>query len=119
MDGLGVASHELIGADYIRSKGFSERVATLVGSHVEAKRYLTFKRTGYYEKLSDASRRTLEFQGGRMTVEEATAFEKDPLFESKVKMRIWDDEAKETTATTARLSYFMTIAKEHLMNNLK
>jgi len=37
MDGYGVKSHEKIGADYLRHKGFPARVAKLVENHVQAK----------------------------------------------------------------------------------
>jgi 2-amino-1-hydroxyethylphosphonate dioxygenase (glycine-forming) len=96
MAGYGMKSHERIGADYLRSLGFPERIAKLVENHVQAKRYLTFKYPEYYEQLSEASRKTLEFQGGVMTSEEALAFERDPLFETSIRMRKWDELAKET-----------------------
>ena len=95
MDGYGVKSHEKIGADYLRSKGFPERVAKLVEYHVQAKRYLTFKNPEYYDNLSTASKQTLIFQGGIMNNSEATAFENDPLFEVSIRMRHWDEQAKE------------------------
>jgi phosphonate degradation associated HDIG domain protein len=95
MDGFGVVSHERLGADYLRRAGFSERVARLVEYHVQAKRYLTLKEPGYYGRLSEASRRTLEFQGGVMTAEEAEAFEQDPLCAVSLRMRQWDELAKE------------------------
>jgi 2-amino-1-hydroxyethylphosphonate dioxygenase (glycine-forming) len=95
MDGYGVMSHEKVGADYLRQKGFPERVAKLVESHVQAKRYLTYKHPDYYTRLSEASKKTLEFQGGRMTAEEAKAFENDALFELSIRMRQWDELAKE------------------------
>jgi phosphonate degradation associated HDIG domain protein len=94
MDGYGVRSHEKIGADYLRSKGFPERIAKLVENHVQAKRYLTYKIPAYYQGLSEASKKTLEFQGGVMNQEEAQAFELDPLFELSILMRKWDEEAK-------------------------
>src|SRR6188768_2926165 len=72
MGGYGVKSHEKIGADFLREKGFPEKVATLVESHVQAKRYLTFKFPEYFNSLSEASKMTLGFQGGVMTSEEAT-----------------------------------------------
>ena len=83
MDGYGVKSHERVGADYLREKGFPERVAKLVESHVQAKRYLTFKYPEYYNSLSDASKKTLEFQGGKMNKEEAEAFESDRIFDTR------------------------------------
>ncbi len=96
MGGYGVKSHEKIGADFLRSKGFPERVAKLVENHVQAKRYLTHKLPFYYHSLSEASKKTLEFQGGVMTSEEAIAFENDPLLELSILLRKWDEEAKNT-----------------------
>ncbi len=95
MGGYGVASHERVGADYLRQCGFSERVAKLVEYHVQAKRYLTLRQPGYYAQLSEASRRTLEYQGGVMTEVEANAFEQDPLCSISLRMRQWDELAKE------------------------
>jgi phosphonate degradation associated HDIG domain protein len=95
MGGFGVVSHERLGADYLRRAGFSERMARLVEYHVQAKRYLTLKEPGYYERLSEASRRTLEYQGGVMTEAEAEAFEQDPLCAVSLRMRQWDELAKE------------------------
>jgi len=95
MGGYGVVSHERIGAEYLRRCGFGERMARLVQYHVEAKRYLTLRQAGYYQRLSEASRRTLEYQGGMMSEAEADAFERDPLFEVSLRMREWDEMAKE------------------------
>ncbi len=95
MGGYGVMSHEKIGGDYLREKGFPERVAQLVENHVRAKRYLTFKYPEYYNSLSEASKKTLEFQGGVMAADEAEVFEKDALFETSIRMRKWDELAKE------------------------
>lgn len=106
MDGFGVMRHEKVGADYLRSKGFPEKIARLVESHVEAKRYLTFKYAEYYQQLSQASKRTLEFQGGRMTTEEAQAFEEDALFELSIKMRQWDEQAKEENMPVPDLAIY-------------
>ena len=95
MGGYGVVSHERIGAEYLRRCGFGERMARLVQYHVEAKRYLTLRQPGYYERLSEASRRTLEYQGGVMNDAEADEFERDPLFKVSLRMREWDEMAKE------------------------
>lgn len=114
MEGFGNVDHEKLGAAYMRSKGFSERVATLVQSHVIAKRYLTYKYPEYYNKLSDASRATLEFQGGRMTAEEAADFESDPDSELYIRFRYWDDKAKETNKPVENLPHLKSIALSHL-----
>lgn len=94
MGGYGIASHERLGADYLRRVGFSERLARLVEYHVQAKRYLTLVEPGYYERLSEASRRTLEYQGGIMTRQEAADFAQDPLHDLSLRLRQWDEQAK-------------------------
>jgi phosphonate degradation associated HDIG domain protein len=96
MGGYGVKSHEKIGADYLRNKGFPESIARLVENHVQAKRYLTYQFPEYYNNLSEASKQTLIHQGGRMHSTEAEDFEKDPLFDISIRMRTWDEMAKET-----------------------
>jgi 2-amino-1-hydroxyethylphosphonate dioxygenase (glycine-forming) len=95
MGGFGTKSHEKIGADFLREKGFSEKIAQLLENHVQAKRYLTFKYPEYLQNLSVASKKTLGFQGGVMIINEASAFEKNPLFDLSIKMRQWDEQAKE------------------------
>ena len=117
MEGVGVLDHESIGQAYLVNKGFSERVAKLVRSHVEAKRFLTFKFPEYFEKLSDASKLTLQHQGGRMNAEEAEAFEADPMFDIYIKMRTWDDLAKITNKALPDLNRYKQMAISHLMQN--
>lgn len=94
MDGYGVMDHEKVGADWLLGLGMGERMCKLIASHVNAKRYLTWKYPSYYEQLSEASKKTLEYQGGRMEEPEAKAFEADPLFDLYIRMRTWDEAAK-------------------------
>jgi phosphonate degradation associated HDIG domain protein len=117
MEGVGVLDHESIGQEYLVNRGFSERVAKLVKSHVEAKRFLTYKYPDYFEKLSDASKTTLQHQGGRMNAEEAKAFETDPMFNLYIKMRTWDDLAKITNKALPDLNRYKQMAISHLMQN--
>ena len=117
MEGVGVLDHESIGQEYLVKKGFSERIAKLVRSHVEAKRFLTFRYPEYFEKLSDASKITLQHQGGRMNAEEAEAFEADPMFDIYIKMRTWDDLAKITNKALPDLNRYKQMAISHLMQN--
>jgi predicted HD phosphohydrolase len=56
---------------------------------------MTLRQTDYYQQLSEASRRTLEYQGGVMSEAEADAFERDPLCSVSLRMRQWDEMAKE------------------------
>ncbi|MCK6618721.1 MAG: HD domain-containing protein [Cyclobacteriaceae bacterium] len=94
LEELGIMSHEKIGADFLRVKGFPEKIACLVENHVKAKRYLTFKYPHYYSQLSEASKKTLEYQGGPMSLPEAIAFEHEPLFKEYLQLRKWDEQAK-------------------------
>jgi phosphonate degradation associated HDIG domain protein len=118
MDGYGIRRHEKVGADYLRSKGFSERIAKLVESHVQAKRYLTYKHPEYYSGLSEASKKTLEFQGGRMEKEEADLFEADELFETSILMRKWDELAKEVDVPIIDLNEMKERARNVLAKSL-
>ncbi|MDE3247905.1 MAG: HD domain-containing protein [Bacteroidota bacterium] len=115
MDGYGMVDHEKVGADYLRKLGFSDRMCRLIASHVNAKRYLTWKYPAYYEKLSDASKKTLEFQGGKMEDAEARAFEADPLFDLYIRMRGWDEAAKIEHQALPDISYFKDKAIAHLV----
>ena len=88
------AQHDVIGATFLRMRGFCETVPHLVEGHVLAKRYLCFAEAGYYDMLSPGSKRTLVFQGGPMNADEAALFQSDPLFDCSLKMRRWDELAK-------------------------
>ena len=114
MDGYGTVDHEKVGADYLRRLGFSDRLCKLIASHVNAKRYLTWKDPGYYSRLSEASKKTLEYQGGRMSPEEAARFEADPLFNLYIKMRQWDEAAKIEHQPLPDMEVFRKKAAKHL-----
>lgn len=114
MDGFGIMDHEALGADFLREKGFSKKIARLVESHVEAKRYLTVKDPAYYDQLSEASKRTLDYQGGPMTPEEAEAFEQYPLFELIIQMRKWDEQAKIEQKPLPDLDHYRQMMFRHL-----
>lgn len=115
MGGYGIKDHEEVGAAFLQEKGFSRRLIRLVEAHVEAKRYLTWKSPAYYEQLSEASKKTLEYQGGRMQEEEALAFEQYPLFELIIKMRHWDEEAKIEGLPVPDLAKYHGMIVRHLM----
>lgn len=118
MNGLGNLNHEVAGANFLYKNGFSNKVASLVRNHVEAKRYLTFKYPEYFEKLSEASKQTLSFQGGRMSEQEAETFEKLPLFKLFLKMRAWDDKAKEVDFNYSVIERYKEMANRHLIEVL-
>jgi phosphonate degradation associated HDIG domain protein len=118
MDEYGLKDHEEIGAQFLTGKGFSSRITKLVASHVNAKRYLTKTDPDYYNQLSEASKRTLEFQGGMMSAEEAQQFEKDPLFSEIILMRRWDEQAKLEDKPLPELEQYRTMIIHHLLGTI-
>jgi predicted HD phosphohydrolase len=71
-----------------------ERVAWLVGHHDEAKRYLVTVDPDYSSRLSPASVRTLEVQGGCLADAERARLEADPALPDLLTLRRADDAAK-------------------------
>jgi len=94
MAGLGVINHEWIGARLAIEAGLPRKVGMLIGYHVEAKRYLAYKKKAYFDKLSEASKGTLAFQGGPMSEMEAKTFEALPLFREALQVRTHDEKGK-------------------------
>ena len=115
MAGYGTMEHEKLGAEYLRIRGFSPKVTQLVESHVAAKRYLCFAQPDYYNNLSEASKNTLAFQGGPMTQSEAKQMEQNPLFTTIIRMRSWDEMAKEEHLALPDVSVFRELAQKHLL----
>ncbi|KAF2674306.1 hypothetical protein BT63DRAFT_7223 [Microthyrium microscopicum] len=91
---VGRISHETLGAKYLSALGFSSKVARLVEAHVAAKRYLCAVEPAYHDKLSDASKESLKFQGGPMQGNEKDSFARSPWCDDMCRLRKWDDEAK-------------------------
>lgn len=114
MGNYGRTNHEKEAGAFLRRMGFSERVAQLAEQHVNAKRYLTYADPAYYSRLSEASKKTLEYQGGPMKEAEAKAFREDPLFDLNITMRKWDEEAKLTDQPLPDLNIYKQIAIRHL-----
>ena len=118
MGSLGVENHELYGAAFLQEKGFSKKITALIANHVNAKRYLVFKDPKYYETLSEASKQTLEYQGGGMNADEAVKFEADPYFDLHIKLRHWDDEAKVPGASQSMFEEIEAMMIRHLTQNM-
>ena len=75
---------------------------------------MTLRRAGYAARMSDASRGTLAFQGGPMREDEAQRFEADPLFAAKVRVRSWDEAAKQQGKKVPELESYIDLIREHL-----
>lgn len=118
MNGFGVMDHERLGAFYLSKMGFSNKVCQLIASHVNAKRYLTYKYPDYYNQLSEASKQTLEFQGGKMDDMEALQFEQHEYFDLFIKMRKWDEAAKIQHKPLPDVDFFRKKIHKHLIYQL-
>ncbi|KIV85911.1 hypothetical protein PV11_01562 [Exophiala sideris] len=114
---VGIASHEVLGEEYLRQLGFSEKICQLVGAHVMAKRYLSAVDKEYYNSLSPLSKKSLVFQGGIFTQDQIESAQKDPLLAEKLAVRKWDDLAKDPAKKTFDLEYFIPLATASLLRS--
>lgn len=85
---------------------FSGGVFEPVRLHVAAKRYLSRDRE-YARCLSPPSALSLHLQGGPMTELEAEAFERIPYWRDAVRLRRWDDAAKDPDRPTPPVEHFL------------
>ena len=90
---------------------FPDEVLGAISQHVDAKRYLCAARAGYFEALSEDSKRSLKLQGGVFTPTEAEAFVARPGAPEAMRLRIWDDLAKTAGLATPPLQHFMARAR--------
>lgn len=85
---------------------FGPEVTEPVRLHVAAKRYLCATEPGYFERLSPASVYTLGVQGGPMQGAELAEFEAYPYAAAAIRVRRWDDAAKDPEAKPPPFSHF-------------
>lgn len=113
MANLGIVYHEWLGAALAYEIGLSARVALLIGYHVDAKRYLAAKKPTYYDRLSEASKGTLVFQGGPMSVDELNHFESLPFYKEILQVRVNDEKAKVKELKVPGIDYYLPIIERH------
>ncbi|MEK9752952.1 MAG: HD domain-containing protein [Rhodospirillaceae bacterium] len=103
---LEVDNHHDDGGAAVLAPFFPARLVGCVRNHVAAKRYLCAVDPEYLARLSPASVRTLELQGGPISPQEVAAFESLPDFADSVRVRQWDDAAKVAGRTTPGFRHF-------------
>ena len=86
--------HENIAYEYLKSF-FKKEVVDPIKYHVLAKRYLANDKK-YFNLLSEASKTSLELQGGVLNSEERAKFEAQEYFKSSILLRKFDEAAKKT-----------------------
>jgi phosphonate degradation associated HDIG domain protein len=97
--------HQYVALPFLRPY-FPESVLGPIRLHVDAKRYLCATRPGYFDALSEDSKRSLKLQGGVFSAEEAARFIGQPCAAEAVRVRLWDDAAKAPGAATRDFAYF-------------
>ncbi|QEL15234.1 phosphonate degradation HD-domain oxygenase [Limnoglobus roseus] len=103
--------HESLGQRFLQ-KHFGPAVTEPVRLHVAAKRYLCAVEPEYLARLSPASRRSLELQGGPMSATEVAAFEGEEFYRSATQLRRWDDTAKVPGLPTPPLGHFRDLIRK-------
>ena len=86
--------HEEIGYEFLK-KIFKKEITEPIKYHVLAKRYLA-KDKQYFGLLSEASKTSLQLQGGVLNGEECIKFEAQEYFKSTILLRKFDEAAKKT-----------------------
>lgn len=69
--------------------------------------------------LSEASKGTLEHQGGPMTPQEVENFKAHPHFQATMRMRSWDENAKDAEAQTPSLQHYKDLCLSYLQQRLQ
>ena len=90
---------------------FGERVGWLAGAHVAAKRYLVATDPDYAVTLSDVSVDSLHRQG---CAQVDPAFVDHPWWPDALRLRRYDDAAKDPRAEAASIDDVLVIAKRVL-----
>ena len=114
-DEFGDIRHGSRGAGWL-SAWFGPKVTEPVRLHVAAKRYLCAVEPSYFALLSEASVYTLSVQGGPMSEAEASEFEALPYAADAVRVRRWDDQAKDPSATVPGFGHYRPLLEGLLVS---
>jgi predicted HD phosphohydrolase len=110
LPGVGDAEHAGAGAAAVR-QALGERVAELVGLHVEAKRYLVARQGTYGDELSADSVASLSLQGGPMSSDEQASFARLPHAADAVALRRADESGKVEGLPVGGLGEWLVIVR--------
>ncbi len=102
--------HDLIARDWLTPR-FGGRVGWLAGAHVAAKRYLVSVDSSYAGTLSDVSVDSLHHQGG---AEIDRSLVDHPYWADALRLRRYDDAAKEPDGAAATIDEVLAVAERVL-----
>ena len=105
--------HEDIGYEYLK-KFFKKEVVEPIKYHVLAKRYLAREKK-YFNSLSEASKISLQLQGGALNKKESKEFEKKDFFKQTIKLRKFDEVAKRTDIKMKSIIEYKNLLSSHLL----
>ena len=105
MDDTKDRHHEDAGAEVLE-RFFPRVVTDCCRYHVAAKRYLCATKPAYFDRLSEASVHSLNLQGGPMSTEEVTEFEKSPNLKEIIAVRYLDEAGKIAGMETPSFRHF-------------
>ncbi|PCI88391.1 MAG: hypothetical protein COB24_02520 [Hyphomicrobiales bacterium] len=109
--------HEDLGEAFL-SEWFDDEVCQPVKLHVAAKRYFCATNDKYLGKLSAASVQSLKLQGGIMSDEEVKKFRSHPYYQDALRLRVWDDLAKDPDLITPDIAHFMSYVENSLSKDI-
>jgi phosphonate degradation associated HDIG domain protein len=98
--------HEEQGQRWLRN-WFGPEVTEPVRLHVAAKRYLCATEPDYFSQLAPDSVVSLALQGGPMSAGEVAEFRALPQADAAVRLRRYDDRAKEAELRTPDVAHFL------------
>lgn len=104
------AEHDRFARDWLTPR-FGERVGWLAGAHVAAKRYLVATEPGYIATLSEVSIASLRHQGGAGV---DPAFADHPWWPDALRLRRYDDAAKDPRASAVSIDDVLAVAERVL-----
>ncbi len=106
--------HESTGFVFL-NQYFGPAVAEPVRLHVAAKRYLCTVEPDYRARLSPTSLKSFHDQGGAMDEPELASFRREEHFASALRLRRWDDDAKDREPAGLELEMFLAELEEALV----
>jgi predicted HD phosphohydrolase len=109
-DDVASHQHDSVARDWLTPR-FGDRVAWLAGAHVAAKRYLVATDPTYATSLSDVSVDSLHHQGGAGV---DRAFVDHPWWADALRLRRYDDAAKDPNGVRASIADVLTVAERVL-----
>ena len=108
----GVDNHHDEAGAQVLERFFPPLVTECVRLHVAAKRFLCATDPSYFDKLSDASVKTLALQGGPMSTAEVEEFRGNPYFNEAVRVRLWDEAAKDPEMSVPGFEHYARLLQQ-------